>query len=199
MAVADNSYSRFVQFAKVALPLLALGLLSTLFLFSKSVNPEDAIPFVEDDVESIAEKQQIAAPKFSGVTTDGSKVTVSADFATPDPENPRRIAIENTRALVVAPTGREIEISALTAIYDGATERVTFRGDVDVITSTGYRLRSEELQTSLAETQLLSPGPLTGTGPSGVLTAGRMEVITRNGVEVLVFNRGVKLVYQPDN
>ena len=46
MATGD-SYSRLVQIGKIVLPLVALGILSTLFLFSGEVDPEAAIPFAE--------------------------------------------------------------------------------------------------------------------------------------------------------
>ena len=47
----DNLHSRLVAILKVALPLIALALLSTLFLFSRKIDPEDAIPYATVDVE----------------------------------------------------------------------------------------------------------------------------------------------------
>ncbi|MCY4180603.1 MAG: LPS export ABC transporter periplasmic protein LptC [Litoreibacter sp.] len=199
MAVADNSYSRFVQIAKIILPLLALALLSTLFLFSRSIDPEDAIPFVEGDIESIAENQRIATPRFNGVTTDGDKVTVTAAFATPDPSNSSRLTIEAAQARIEGLDGGAVNVTANRAIYEGEEESLVLHGQVEIETSTGYTLLSDELRTSLAQTELLSPGPVTGTGAGGVLTAGRMELLTRDGTQLLVFNQGVKLVYQPGN
>ncbi|MEM6407711.1 MAG: LPS export ABC transporter periplasmic protein LptC [Pseudomonadota bacterium] len=199
MAVADNTYSRIIQIVKIALPLMALALLSTLFLFSRSITPEDAIPFVEGDIESIAENQRIAAPTFSGVTTDGDAVTITADFATPDPNDAQRVSIDNVRARIVAPDGGELRVTAGSALYEGGSERVTLTGSVEIQTSTGYQVTSDKLQTSLAETELLSPGLVTGTGPAGEITAGRLELMTQSGNKLLVFNQGVKLVYLPQN
>ncbi|MEM6594244.1 MAG: LPS export ABC transporter periplasmic protein LptC, partial [Pseudomonadota bacterium] len=161
--------------------------------------PEDAIPFVEGDIESIAENQRIAAPTFSGVTTDGDAVTITADFATPDPNDAQRVSIDNVRARIVAPDGGELRVTAGSALYEGGSERVTLTGSVEIQTSTGYQVTSDKLQTSLAETELLSPGPVTGTGPAGEITAGRLELMTQSGNKLLVFNQGVKLVYLPQN
>ena len=47
----DNLHSRLVRVLKIALPLIALLLLSTLFLFSRKINPEDAIPYASVDVD----------------------------------------------------------------------------------------------------------------------------------------------------
>ena len=40
MTMYDNSYSRFVALTKVILPIIALGILSTLFLFSRDIDPD---------------------------------------------------------------------------------------------------------------------------------------------------------------
>lgn len=197
MAVADNAYSRFVQFAKIALPLLALALLSTMFLFSRTINPEDAIPFADIDVEQIAREQRLVAPKFSGVTSDGSTITVTADTALPDATNPRRMAATDVNAEIITTTGTQFMVVSLDAIYDGEQDQMDLIGDVRLTTSTGYVMRSELLVADLQETRLVSPGRVTGSGPSGILEAGRMELTATEGSQLLVLKNGVKLIYQP--
>jgi len=196
MAVADNAYSRFVQFAKIALPLLALALLSTMFLFSRTINPEDAIPFADIDVEQIAREQRLVAPKFSGVTSDGSTITVTADTALPDATNPRRMAATDVNAEIITTTGTQFMVVSLDAIYDGEQDQMDLIGDVRLTTSTGYVMRSELLVADLQETRLVSPGRVTGSGPSGILEAGRMELTATEGSQLLVLKNGVKLIYQ---
>ena len=197
MAVADNAYSRFVQFAKIALPLLALALLSTMFLFSRTINPEDAIPFADIDVEQIAREQRLVAPKFSGVTSDGSTITVTADTALPDATNPRRMAATDVNAEIITTTGTQFMVVSLDAVYDGDQDSMDLVGDVRLTTSTGYVLRSDLLVADLQQTRLVSPGRVTGSGPSGILEAGRMEVTVTDGSQLLVLKNGVKLIYQP--
>ncbi len=199
MAVADNAYSRFVQWVKVILPLLALGLLSTMFLFSRTVNPEDAIPISEVDVEQIAKEQRLAAPEFSAVTSDGSTVTVRAAFARPDLTDARRLTAEDVDAQILTQEGLEINIEANEALYDGGADLLSLMGDVEVMTSTGYVLRTETLVADLEDTGLVSESEVMGNGPSGRLEAGRMELRGQSGSQVLVFKDGVKLIYDPKN
>ena len=59
MTMYDNSYSRFVALTKVILPIIALGILSTLFLFSRNIDPTQSIPYADVDVEGLAREQQI--------------------------------------------------------------------------------------------------------------------------------------------
>ena len=199
MAFADNRHSRFVQIAKIALPLVALGLLSTMFLFSRSVDIESAIPMVDVDPKEIAREQRLAAPKFSGVTSDGSTITVTAETARPDLTDPRRLTAQNIAADILTTSGTQFLVQAEMAIYDGNTDQLDLQGNVRINTSTGYQLSTDALRASLAETSLSSPGPVQGTSPSGTLQAGRMELSSRDGSQVLVFKDSVKLVYDPQN
>lgn len=196
MAIADNGYSRFVRYAKIGLPILALALLSTMFLFSRNFDPSAAIPFAEVDVEKIAREQRLASPRFSGLTSDGSTVLVEADSARPDLTDPRKLSANNVSAEIVTVHGRQYNITAKDALYDGQQDRLDLVGDVRITTSTGYTLQSDKLEARLDETGLRSPGPVQGTSPTGSLEAGEMELMTADGTQVLVFKNGVKLIYQ---
>lgn len=198
MVVADNAYSRFVQWAKILFPLIALGLLSTLFLFSRNLDPSDAIPFADIDVEKIARDQQLSAPRFSGATKDGSAITVDAESARPDITNPRRMTINKVVARIQSPQGRSYGITANTALYDGTDDTLLLEGSVRLSTSTGYRLEASSLHADLTANALTSPGAVSGRGPPGTLAAGSMSLTTDGATQVLVFQNGVKLIYDPN-
>ncbi|MFY0693131.1 MAG: LPS export ABC transporter periplasmic protein LptC [Paracoccaceae bacterium] len=197
MAAPDNLYSRFVQIAKIAFPILALIFLSTLFLFSRNIDIDAAIPFADIDIESIAREQRLIAPEFSGVTTDGSAVVLNAESAAPDPENSRNFSALDVLANIATQSGATYEIHAEHAYYDGRSERLDLDGNVLLETSTGYRLETQSLVTSIAQTMIDAPGPVTGTGPGGRLEAGAMTLKAAGGTQVLVFKNRVKLIYQP--
>lgn len=197
--MVDNAYSRFVQVAKVALPLLALSLLSTLFLFSRNIDPEDAIPFAEIDVEQIAQEQSLAAPRFSGVTSDGSTISVTAEQARPDLTNPRRMTASNVAADILTTGGTQILVLSDTALYDGDSNMLELSGRVRLNTSTGFELQTDALQADLGVTRLTAPGPVKGFGPGGTLDAGSMELTGVSGMQLLHFKNGVKLIYDRKN
>lgn len=183
--------------AKVIFPLVALGLLSTMFLFSRTLDPSDAIPFADIDIEKIAREQQLTAPRFSGTTSDGSAITVDAESALPDLINPRRLTIQKVIARIETQNGPSYGIIAKTALYDGNDEILDLEGEVRLSTSTGYRLETEKLTADLATTGVTAPGFVTGRGPAGMLEAGSMKLTTDGATQVLVFKNGVKLVYDP--
>ena len=98
---ASNAYSRFVAWVKVILPLLALALLSTLFLFSRTPAPNRAIPFANVDVEELAREQSLGRPRFAGTLSDGREVIFTADRATPvaDPVTPPTLGRDSRSVL----------------------------------------------------------------------------------------------------
>ena len=59
---ALDGWSRLVAALKVLLPLAALAILSTLFLVSNRINPEDALPYADVDVEARLREPRITAP-----------------------------------------------------------------------------------------------------------------------------------------
>uniref|UniRef100_A0AAN0MF35 Uncharacterized protein n=1 Tax=Yoonia rhodophyticola TaxID=3137370 RepID=A0AAN0MF35_9RHOB len=56
--------------------MIALGLLSTLFLLARAPAEPPDISFAE--IEAMARDQRITAPRFSGVTDDGSVISIAA-------------------------------------------------------------------------------------------------------------------------
>ena len=79
----SNLHSQVVGVLKVVLPLLALGLLSTLFLFSHKIDPEDAIPYAEIDVGDRLRDPKMTDAGFASVTEDGAALTIKATEAKP--------------------------------------------------------------------------------------------------------------------
>jgi lipopolysaccharide export system protein LptC len=200
MAAAGKAYSRFVAWAKVLLPLAALGLLATLFLISRQINPETAIPFAEVDVEQFAREARIGAPEFSGVTEDGTVVSLTAAVARPDPAEPGRMTAEELSAKFEVPDGSLVTAVAEQGVVDSPAQRIELLGGAEVTTSTGYRVQSEGLTAALDMTEVRSTGPVEAEGPPGRIAAEAMEVTQdpeNPKAYVLVFKGGVRLIYEP--
>lgn len=199
---AGGGYSRFVAWAKVILPMAALALLATLFLIARRIDPDAAIPFAEVDVEQYAREARIGAPEFSGVTSDGTVVSLSAALARPDPAAPSRMTVEDLVARFDIADGSTVAAEAGRGAVGGAGNRLELGGGVSITTSTGYRIETAELFADLAETGLRSGGPVAASGPPGRIEAGLMTISPADAAPesyLLVFSDGVKLVYEPEN
>ncbi len=200
MTTYDNNYSRFVAWTKVILPVVALGLLSTLFLFSRNIDPSQSIPYAEVDIESLAREQRIGAPNFAGVTQDGSAISITAKSARPNPENHKKIEATKLIAIIEDPNGGRIDMTAASGVINSAQKYVTLYGGVQIITSTGFTINTAGITALLDKTSVISDGEITARGPLGVLNAGKMVLQAQkggSGAHLLVFKDGVKMIYDP--
>jgi lipopolysaccharide export system protein LptC len=199
MARFDNSYSKFVAFAKVALPLASLALLATLFLFARGKEIGMSIPYADVDLETLAREQRIEGPSFATVTRDGAQLEISADVVRPDLSTPDVINSTIVRGALRMPDNGSVTLKADDGVIDGPAQIAELSGHVEIETSTGYTITSERIATLLDVSKIESPGSVEATGPAGDLTAGSMEISQdpKTDAYLLVFKNGVKLIYQP--
>lgn len=199
MARGGNLHSRVVRWLKVLLPLAALAVLSTLFLVARTVNPEDAIPYAEVDVAERIREPRITAPTWAGMTDDGSALTIQADEARPgESGTPDAGKATTVQGRLETPDGATADLTAATARLDGEAGKMVLSGGVRLTTSTGYRVDMAEVATALKQTDMESAGgEVTAVGPLGDLRADHMRLTEGDGGYVLVFNGGVRLIYQP--
>ncbi|NDV02841.1 hypothetical protein [Pseudoroseicyclus tamaricis] len=188
---ADNPYSVFVSWSKIVLPLIALGLLSTLFLFTRREEPV-SVPVAE--LEEIAREQRLANPSYAGVATDGSAIAIAAEEISPDGEE--RFAILRPRAQIDAADGTGMRISAGAGTLDVPGNSAELRGLARLVTTNGYAMETEGVTADLASGRVESTGRLAVRAPFGELEAGRMAY---GGTDAgkLIFSEGVRLLYDP--
>lgn len=195
-----DKYSRLVLWLKVALPLAALGILSTLFFVAESLNPDAAIPYAEVDVERILREQGMTRPTFGGITNDGVQVALSADSVRPGADRRSQLTGDTLAAELLIPDRGQIVIESPVGRIDTESGLATLSGGSFLESSTGYRLESEEFVVSYREATVRADQEVRATGPAGTLVAGGMELQRRpqdDQAYLLVFKNGVRLVYEP--
>ena len=193
---AGNRYSTTVAWVKVALPLIALGLLSTLFLFSRTPDPDAALPFAEVDVEQLVREQRLSRPRFAGTLEDGREVTLEADSAATEATNPNLILLTTVEGHVALSGTSELVIRSRTGDIDLAAQIVDLAGAVTADTTDGYHLASERLTVAMDAMRMVSPGPVTLEGQGFRLEAGAMELTGPEAAAFLSFTGGVRLLYE---
>jgi lipopolysaccharide export system protein LptC len=193
----NDAYSRLVAVLKVVLPLVALAILSTLFLLARGTEPDRAIPYSRRGVEIGPDDRIVSRAAYSGVTRGGDALTITAASARPRADGSAEgqaleavlEAVEGGRITVTAPKGRFDET--------GLTARLS--GGVDLTSSTGWAVASDAFTTDLGTGAVESGGAVTADGPAGRLAAGRMRYVPGSGDRnLLLFEDGVRLVYQPE-
>lgn len=212
------TYSRRVGLLKVALPLVALGLLSSLFLVARTIDPAQAIQSAPIDVEDRARDPRLSGARFAGVTDDGASLTLRADTARTDPGGALRLEVSGLELRLETATGTLIAARADLGVLDRARGVFQMEGSLELQTAQGYRLQAPRLMGALDTTRVIAPDGVEGQAPAGTIRAGRLELVpvaadgaaggSTQGSEgdsgpdsgyVLVFRDGVRLNYQPQD
>lgn len=199
MATQIDRYSRMVAWLKVILPLAALGLLSTLFLLSRSINPTSTIPFAETEIQERLRSQQVSGAIYSGLTDAGDQINVKASVVRPALGSKQQSEAEIVDAQIDLARGGQINLTANTAVIESDQETVVFRGNVVITNSQGYVVETEHLRSLMSRIEAETEGELNVDGPLGVIDAGKMLLQsdeTGNNIQ-MVFTNGVKLIYDP--
>jgi lipopolysaccharide export system protein LptC len=194
-------HSRLVFWLKILLPLGSLGILSTLFLFSNQVRPEDAIPYADVDIATRIKEPRLTSPVFAGVTADGAAITLQAAEARVG-TGPQAGLISDLLGKLETPDGASTQLSAKSAYMDQDTREAVLQGGVVLSNSAGYRVETKGIRLALDRTSLDTDGAITATGPVGQISAGGLHLGLAGDVGggyVLLFTDGVRLIYLPVN
>lgn len=188
-----DRYSQVVGWLKILLPLLALGLLATMFLFARAPAPSGGVPFSE--IEAIARDPRIGAPRFSGVTPSGVAVSLGARAVRAVAGQGAVFAIDDLHIEIVAPTGESVKLTTATGIFESDSRRAMLDGLARIESSSGYLIEAAGIEVDLAEGTLQTRNALAARAPFGEFEAGGLDV-TDGGAHI-VFNNGVRLLYLP--
>ncbi|MBC9246498.1 hypothetical protein H4P12_07185 [Paracoccus sp. 11-3] len=189
--------TRIVRWLRVLLPLLALVLLSTLFLFSRQSGTESQIPYAEVDAESMARDPRMVAPQYSGVTDDGAQIRLEASQA----EIGNARGGKDLRLDWQRPDGLKADLTAPAAGVEGDT--IQLRGGVQMTTSSGWTVDADQIDAATNRSQITANDGVEARAPFGQITAQQMELKPKgetgehDGDAILNFSGGVRLIYQP--
>lgn len=186
--------TRTVRWLRVLLPLAALAMLSTLFLFSRGGDSPSQIPYADVDAQAMARDPRLVAPEYAGVTDDGAQLTLRATEAAPGQGQGRARDLrldwqrpDGLRADVTAPQG---------GLADGT---IRLEGGVRITTSTGWTLDAQSVEAATDRSRIAAQEGIEAEAPFGTLSAQRMELAPGRGADasILNFSGDVRLIYQP--
>ena len=190
-------HTRLIGWLKIILPLAALAILSTLFLVARTIDP---IPYADVNVDERLAQPRMTAPAYAGVTDDGAALTITADEARPEGGTPDASTAKALAGSLETPDGGRTELQAAAGYVDNAARLITLSGGVDISSSTGWQIKTDELHAAMDHTDIEAPSFVTATGPAGRVTADTMRLSQDNESPdryLLVFNGAVKLIYLP--
>lgn len=200
MATAADPYSRLVSVLKVLLPLIAIGLLSSLFLVQGENDTGGEIVFTEGDLEELGSGLRISNPVFSGSSRNADRFRFEADLVVPDALPPTEAEITALTGEVHFADGTRLDLASAHGALDVPAQSLRLDGSVRIETGDGYRMETETLAIDLATGGLDTAVPVTTTGPLGRIDAGSLAVAPTapgGAARRFVFGNGVRVLYDP--
>ncbi len=195
----DNLYSTAVVWVKVTLPLVALALLSSLFLLSGAPDPDAALPYAEVDIDQIIREQRVTSPRFAGVLGAGQELVLSAEAMSTDVAQSDLIRAQAIRGRLDLSRTDVLTLTATFGDFDMAAQTATLTDGVSVENFLGYRMDSDNLRLALDRVHISAPTPVHITGPGLELTADTMDLSGPEGETILRFTGSVRMIYEPGN
>lgn len=190
-------YSRLIAWLKILLPLGALILLSTIFLYSRGPDPVTAIPVLANGADP-SKSEQVGRPFYAGTTEAGHALTLAARQARVVSEGSSDMVADDLRAVIDIADGNRITVDAAIGQMDG-NNQLRLRDGVTLESSSGYTVRTDGLNAAVDRVAIDSTGQVDADGPGLTLSAGKLRVqdAALGGDIQLLFTNGVNLVYTP--
>ena len=200
MAGGPGLHSRIVGILKVGLPLVALGMLASLFLVQTDDRLGGGIVFSKGDVEALGEGLRITNPTFTGTTAGQDEFRFTAALVEPDAAPPERARITTLAGEVALHDGPVVELEADTGDLHVPTQRLDLAGNVHIRTSEGYRMVAEQATLDLKAGSIVAGNVVETSGPLGKIDSGSLTVqpaAASGEARRFSFGNGVRLVYDP--
>ena len=150
----------------------------------------------EGDAAALADGLRMVAPSYSGLTPGGEPFSVTADWALPDAPNPNRVLLKGVEGNVTLKDGRIGTLIASDGAFFPKIRRLRLEKGVSATTSDGWRLDPDAVNVDLAERTLASDGTIAASGPTGAITADRMEALDADD-RIVKFVGNVHMVIDP--
>lgn len=203
MELGIGGYSRFVTITKVVLPLIAIGLLGTVFLITNDDSLEGGFSFSQSDLNALESGLRIDKPRMFGSNPKGDLYNFVADTLLPDSLTPSLIEAQNISGEINYQSGEVIQLSAGKAEFMLEGNQLRLSEGMLVVMSDGSRIVGNGLLAELDTGKITSEGAITATGPLGDIQAGNFRVgyVGEEDEEkqMIWFENGVMLSFKPES
>jgi len=179
------------------LPILALGMLSTIFLFSGKVDVTQSLPYAKLNIAEIVREQRITKPYFSGVSYNDTEITLSAAYASSDTQNADILNITDLSIILTSKHAKTVRITAGLGTLDATKQKVTVSKDVYLTAMPDFWLKTNSLTVDLQQGVATADTMFQSVTALGTINAGNMIVKTITNDQQIIFTNGVRLIYYP--
>lgn len=193
--MASDRHTRRVRVLRVLLPLTALGLIASVFLFPRSFLTADfGLSGLSFDP---SEGLRLTNPHMTGSTDDGRRYRIVADWALPDAPDPSVVELGPLRGELARDAVRTLTLRAAAGTYRPEANRLRLEGDVTVDSGDGHSLEVRSADVDFAMQRLSAAGPVLGRTAMGTIEAGSMRAERGENGDLVWFEDRVRVIVTP--
>lgn len=163
-------YSRFVDGMKLALPLVAAGIVLVLMIWPSSM-PQPAPPRKATAMDS-----SMQAPIYSSIDDKGQPYKVEADIAKQNPAAPGVMDLANPRGTIALEGGSTIQGAAEGAQFDQNEGKLSINGNLTLHHSSGAIFETQKAEVDMNKKSASGTAPVKVTGSFGEVNAEGFEL-----------------------
>src|SRR5215831_1780152 len=187
---AARRHSRLVRILRIAIPCtvaFALGII-TLMTYLNPLRMLAKLPINIDNLVVSGTKVTMEQPHLSGFTSDARAYELVADTAAQDMTKPDIVELRNIRAKVQMQDKSNMEMTAVTGVYDSKGETLKLAREI-VLNTPEYQGRLSEALVDIRNGNVVSDHPVEVKFLQGTLNANRLNIYVSGAL--LRFHGGV--------
>jgi len=187
---AARRHSRLVRILRIAIPCtVAFALvIITLITYFNPLRMLAKLPINIDNLVVSGTKVTMEQPHLSGFTSDQRAYELVADTAAQDMTKPDIVELRNIRAKVQMQDKSNMEMTAVTGVYDSKSETLKLAREI-VINTTEYQGHLSEALVDIRNGNVVSDQPVEVNFLQGTLNANRLNIYDSGAL--LRFHGGV--------
>jgi lipopolysaccharide transport protein LptA/LPS export ABC transporter protein LptC len=193
--------SVFVRIMRLALPVVALALLSTYGLFMQHrirIETGDVVGTLDTGTLSGAslENFTMTRPSYQGYNAkNGSRYHVSAERALTDLTRDKPIELIGISGTLEQADGRATRIEAAHGVFDQKKRTLALDGGITVDAPNDLAVRLNRALVDASTARIVSDAPVAVSLPDGAIRSNAMELDQR--ARTILFNQGVEARLNP--
>lgn len=191
-----GSYSRFVAALKVALPTLAVVLLSLVVIWPQLTSgPDKSSPLTFARLAAPQQKTQtMQDARYHGTDKSNQPFTITSELAKETEPGSQKTQLTRPRADITLKSGAWVLLEADQGLYDQVAQYLDLEGSVAVYHDAGYEMHTTRLGIDLVKGEAKGVEPVNGKGPRGEIR-GQGLTILENGQIIKVTGKSRLLIY----
>jgi lipopolysaccharide export system protein LptC len=193
-------HSRLVRFLRFAIPAVIL-IIAAVIVMATFFNPFKLITAVfpidpgKISVDWSGTKIKMEMPRYTGFGND-RHYELTARGAVQDLTKLEVVELQEIAAKVELKDGQQINLTAISGVYDTKAEVLKLNDHIIIDSSSGYEGRLSEATVHVSTGYIVSESPVEVKLPNGTLNANRLEV-KENGA-FIKFGGGVEMNLRPE-